>query len=95
MNALVPWKRPAVLNTKTLTAESARMAKTVAHSEAALQTAAAEEETHQRDLTAAASARTKAEETREKASARVLEAPKHTLAPMNAPQLCEKPLGKA
>ena len=57
-----------------LTAESARMAKTVAHSEAALQTAAAEEETHQRDLTAAASARTKAEETREKVRAQVLEA---------------------
>lgn len=57
-----------------LTAESARMAKTVAHSEAVLQTAAAEEETHQRDLTAAASARTKAEETREKVRAQVLEA---------------------
>ena len=57
-----------------LTAESARMAKTVAHSEAALQTAAAEEETHQRDLTAAASVRTKAEETREKVRAQVLEA---------------------
>lgn len=57
-----------------LAAESARMAKTVAHSEAVLQTAAAEEETHQRDLTAAASVRTKAEETREKVRAQVLEA---------------------
>ena len=57
-----------------LNAESTRLVETVAHSEVALQTAAAEEETHQRDLTAAASARTKAEETREKASARVLEA---------------------
>ena len=57
-----------------LTAESARLTKTVAHSEAALQTAAAEEETHQRDLTAAASVRTKAEETREKVRAQVLEA---------------------
>ena len=57
-----------------LNAESTRLVETVAHSEVALQTAAAEEETHQRDLTAAASARTKAEETREKASAQVLEA---------------------
>ena len=57
-----------------LTAESARLTKTVAHSEAALQTAAAEEETHQRDLTAASSVRTKAEETREKIRAQVLEA---------------------